>query len=446
MSRCVQSVGPDQGIVKPGSIGGGLATGSLDARGESRRGWLAPAALGQGPVALGSAAAAQHHLARDARAPRAVASPTHQACVGLMLRHDWCDALLAHRGQVPVDFIEVYPENYLRRGPRLARELAALAEAYPITLHAVHHNVAGSDPLSATFCADVRAFADGLSAHWVSDHVAASAHRGELLHELVPVPLTPENAAHVARRALALSEHLGRPVLLENTAYYLRPESSSCDEAEFLRALFASQAPTASSGASSPHAPPHADASVAAERRSPPALAGEVGWLFDVNNWVVNALNFGFDPIAALDDVPLSAARELHIGGFSVDAASGLVLDSHATAPAPLVLALLEEAVARIGPIPVCFEWERNFGAWSQVVAVLERVENATQRGLSRWWARRETGSGALSGDRSTHAEERGSTGGPQGGVRRSQAHADMREAAVATDVSEAGARHVDSA
>ena len=356
-------------------------------------------------MALDSAAAARDRLVADARAPRATATRAQRACIGLMLRHDWCGELLAHHGQVPVDFIEVYPENYLRRGPRLARELAELAAAFPITLHAVHHNVAGTDPLEPAFCAEVRAFADTLAAPWISDHLAASAHRGELLHELVPIPLTPENAAHAAARARALSAHLGRAVLLENTAYYFRPESSSCDEAEFLRALFSSPGDGAVQGHSGVPALRHSNSGHAAWLTE----QGEIGWLFDVNNWVVNALNFGFDPMAALAALPLGSARELHLGGFSVDAASGLVMDSHATAPAPLVLALLEEAVAHIGPIPVCFEWERNFGSWSQVVAVLERVEEAVERGLTCWRA---------------HASERG----------------------VRAELSENGAQHADSA
>lgn len=302
--------------------------------------------------ALASAAESVRVLREDARALR-----RSGACIGLMLRHEWVEQVQALEAPA-FDFIELYPENYLHRTPRLRAELEGLAARFPLTAHCVHGSYPGVDPLDEAYLDEVRAFCDALRIHWVSDHIGVSRHRGQVLHEILPVPLNAEVAAHLAVRATAGQARLGRPLLLENTCdYWHASEASDLTEARFLSALFAET---------------------------------EARWLLDVNNLFVNHLN-GVNPgMPDLDELPLHAVRHLHIGGFSVDSATGIVVDSHGTKPAAPVLKLLEEVIARIGEVPVVFEWERSFGSFGAVHQVIAELRQHVDAGLARFHATRE--------------------------------------------------------
>src|SRR6185295_11436548 len=88
----------------------------------------------------------------------------------------------------------------------------------------------------------------------------------------------------------------------------------------------------------------------------------DCGLLFDVNNAVVNAQNFGLDPDAWLRDGPMDRVIQFHVAGHEwfdftdgdlervKDAArpphgDRLVIDTHGATPQPMVLTLLEKAL-----------------------------------------------------------------------------------------------------
>ncbi|MGB0678809.1 MAG: DUF692 domain-containing protein [Polyangiales bacterium] len=267
-----------------------------------------------------------------------------QPVVGLMLRHPWRTELLAQSDTLPIDWLEVYPENYQKRGPRLLGELETLAAQWPLTSHGVHLSLGGLDPLSEDYLTTAAAFFDRFDIPWCSDHLGVSVHRGEILHEIVPPALTRDAAWRIAERSAAAQARFGRPLLVENTAAYLRPPGSDLDEPDFIHAVL--------------------------ER-------SDVHLLLDVNNLYVNALNHGLDASQMLRRLPLDRVREIHIGGFTVQSHSGLVVDSHAAAPTQPVWRLLVEALGLCGPVPVLLEWESHFGCFSQVRAQIEQVHTA---------------------------------------------------------------------
>jgi hypothetical protein len=75
--------------------------------------------------------------------------------VGLGLRWEFLDDLVEQtaareaegRGPLPVAFLEVSPENYMKRGGRYPSALSWLAERYPIVTHGLTMSLGGTDPL-----------------------------------------------------------------------------------------------------------------------------------------------------------------------------------------------------------------------------------------------------------------------------------------------------------
>ena len=96
-----------------------------------------------------------------------------------------------------------------------------------------------------------------------------------------------------------------------------------------------------------------------------------------MNNLWVNAMNHGYDPVDFLNRVPLERVVEIHVGGFTVDAPSGLLIDSHQAAPSTPVWSLLADVLARTGPRPVLLEWEGHYPNLDAVLDELEHIRSA---------------------------------------------------------------------
>lgn len=264
--------------------------------------------------------------ANDIRVTLLEPNPYFLPRVGLALRHDWIDDLLKNPDALElIDFVEVFPENYLIRRSRWSR-LAELSKAYPVVSHGVHLNLGAE--AGDGYVDELREFVHAFDIPWCSDHLGVSVGQaGNLVFEIFPVPLNQDVVEHVRSRAIDTAEKLNRPFLIENSAYYLVPEGTTMSEVEFFQALF---------------------------RDAPP----NIGMLLDVNNLWVNAANHGYDVQAYLDGIPLDRVREIHIGGFHEDP-SGLLIDSHSTAPSQDVFALLERVYGRVRA-PITLEWESN--------------------------------------------------------------------------------------
>lgn len=261
--------------------------------------------------------------------------------VGLMFRREWREQLLADTVPEGLSFLEVYPENYARRGGSQRQSLDDLAQRWPITSHGVHLSLGGDDPLNQTYLEEVGQFLEEYRIPWFSDHLGTSVHREEILHEILPVRLSSSEAKRIAQRAIEAQARVGRPLLIENAASYLVPQGSDLSEAEFTRQLL-----------------DQCDA----------------GLLLDVNNLWVNSANHGFSVEDYLDRIPLDRIGEIHIGGFHIDRQSGLLIDSHTAAPTRPVWRLLETVLRQVGPKPVLFEWEDQYKSFDAIADQLNQV------------------------------------------------------------------------
>jgi len=90
------------------------------------------------------------------------------------------------------------------------------------------------------------------------------------------------------------------------------------------------------------------------------ALARRTGCtvLLDINNLYINAVNFGFDPVAWIEELPPSVVGEMHLAGHAV-IDDGLV-DTHGSRVSAEVWTLYAEACKRLGPKPTLIEWDTD--------------------------------------------------------------------------------------
>jgi uncharacterized protein (UPF0276 family) len=258
-----------------------------------------------------------------ARDERSGVLPAH---VGVGLRAPHVAEVMATRPAIA--FFEVHTENYLGGGPAAAA-LERLRRDYAVSLHGVGLSLGGADPLDRRHLLRVKRLVERIQPALVSEHLAWSVDGGAYLNHLLPLPYDAMRLHATSLRIEQVQEALGRTILVENPARYLRFRHSPIPEPEFLGEL---------------------------------ARRTGCGILLDVNNVYVSSRNFDEDPLAYLNAVPAHAIAEIHLAGHATNHADGrtILIDDHGSRVAEPVWDLYRATLARLGPVPTLIEWDTN--------------------------------------------------------------------------------------
>jgi uncharacterized protein len=278
------------------------------------------------------------------------AVPTQLGGVGLGLRWDFLEEVV-DGPKLPIDFFEVSPENYMRRGGYYPEQLERISDRYPLITHGLTLSIGAADEPDARYLSELREEVRRTKSPLHSDHLCFSSAGARSLHELLPLQQSRQNIARVAERARRMTDYLGVPFALENITYYVHPGRPELPELDFLEGVL--------------------DASGA-------------GLLLDVNNVYVNSLNHGFDPRAFIAALDLRRVVEIHVAGHS-KRPSGLVLDTHGAKVADPVLELLAFTLERTGPRPVLLERDNDIPALSELVLELTQLRAVYDAGTRRF-------------------------------------------------------------
>jgi uncharacterized protein (UPF0276 family) len=182
----------------------------------------------------------------------------------------------------------------------------------------------------------------------VSDHFCWCGAGGAHLHDLLPLPFTPELVRTVADRARRIEDALGVPFALENASSYLTYKGSVLAEWEFIGEV--------------------------AERAN-------IGLLFDVNNVFVTAYNHGLDPVEFVRKVPHERIVQIHLAGHTnlgthiIDTHDGHVIDP--------VWDLYRLTIERTGPVSTLIEWDDQIPEVEVLLAEAERAKAERRRALT---------------------------------------------------------------
>lgn len=272
---------------------------------------------------------------------------TLPSCPGVGYKAQHYSAIMADAGSV--GWLEIHAENYMGDGGRPLAQLRHLSERFPISVHGVGLSIGGEGRLDPDHLARLKHLVGWLNPASFSEHLAWSTHDTAFLNDLLPLPYTQSTVTRVADHIDEVQTTLGRRMLLENPSSYLAFAASDMSETDFLRDV---------------------------------ARRTGCGLLLDVNNVFVSATNLSLDPRAYIDDFPLEAVGEMHLGGHDLDddgAGNPLLIDSHGRAMADPVWALLDYTLARSGPRPLLVEWDNDLPDWPVLEAEAARAARALQ-------------------------------------------------------------------
>jgi uncharacterized protein (UPF0276 family) len=261
--------------------------------------------------------------------------------VGLGLRWDFLEEVV-DGPELPIDFFEVSPENYMRRGGYYPEQLERLQSRYPLVTHGLTLSIGAQDEPDASYLRELKTEIARTKSPFHSDHLCFSSAGNRSLHELLPLQQSRENLRRVAERSRRMTDALGVPFALENITYYLHPGRAELPELDFLNGVLE---------------------------------ASDAGLLLDVNNVYVNSLNHGFDARAFISALDLSRVVEIHVAGHSRKP-SGLVLDTHGAPVADPVLELLGFTLTLTGPRPVLLERDNDIPELAELVREVQTLRD----------------------------------------------------------------------
>lgn len=275
--------------------------------------------------------------------------------MGLGLRWSFLDDVLASvRGEappLPIDFFEVCPENYMRRGGYVPAALSEVRATFPLLSHGLTLSIGGLEPIDDAYASELRAFLTSIDAPFHSDHLCFGGASGRLVHDLLPLPFIDEAVAHVAQRASEVRSRVERALAIENISYYVRPGAADMSEGAFLCAVLEE---------------------------------ADLGLLLDVNNVYVNAQNFGFDAGDFIDALPHHRVVQIHVAGHEFKPEHGRIIDTHGAQASAPVLELLERALVRTGPVPVVLERDSHIPGLPALLDELALIRAAYDRAIAR--------------------------------------------------------------
>jgi uncharacterized protein (UPF0276 family) len=268
--------------------------------------------------------------------------------VGLGLRRPHLEQVARMVGH-GVPFWETCPENVVGDGGRQHRWAGAILDRDPVLTHGLALSVGGFDAWDQDYLRDLGDFLIRTGTPWHSEHLCFTSVDGSCLHELLPLPFTREAVRHTISRVRSLQARLPVPLLLENITYYAELGAAEMDEADFITAVLE---------------------------------GADAGWLLDVNNVYVNALNFGFDPKEWLSRMPLDRVAQLHIAGHKKF--GDLTLDTHGAEVIDPVIDLMQWTLRRLGrPVPVILERDNHIPDLDTLLAERARIQRAYDGALA---------------------------------------------------------------
>jgi uncharacterized protein (UPF0276 family) len=263
---------------------------------------------------------------------------------GLGLRPKHYNHIFKH--QPDIDWFEIISENFMDTGGKPRRNLAQIAERYPLVMHGVAMSIGTIDPLNSDYLSKLKKLATEIKPVWISDHLCWTGIAHKNSHDLLPIPYTEEALKHLVTRIQQVQDFLGQPIALENPSTYLEFKTSHIPESEFIAEM------TKQSGCH---------------------------LLLDVNNIYVTCYNHRLDPKSYIDALPLEKVIQLHLSGHTNHVTH--IIDTHDNPVVDEVWQLYKYVVHQANRIPnTMIEWDDNIPEFDLLYAELDKAKKASQQ------------------------------------------------------------------
>jgi uncharacterized protein (UPF0276 family) len=275
-------------------------------------------------------------------------------CVGLGWRPELAAGIFDALDRIEV--LEVIADNYVHASRQQRQALRIMARQVPVHIHCIALGLAGAEEVSAGRLDLVaRLINDVEPAAW-SEHLAFVRAGGIEIGHLAAPPRTEASVEGTTRNLKKAVDIVGSLPLMENIATLIEPPCSTLSEQAWITDIVS---------------------------------ASGCGLLLDLHNLHANAVNFSFDSLQFLGEIPLARVGCIHIAGGAwitgPDGERRYLVDDHLHDVAEPVYDLLSEVAARAPqPLTVILERDGAYPPMSAMLAELDRARGALAAGRRR--------------------------------------------------------------
>ncbi|MBZ5523424.1 MAG: DUF692 domain-containing protein [Acidobacteriia bacterium] len=274
--------------------------------------------------------------------------------VGLGWRPELAAGIFSSLDQI--DVLEVVASSTVQASRRERMALRLVARQAPVHIHGVDLGLTGAEEVSRRRLEAIARLIHDVEPEAWSEHLAFVRAGGHEIGHLAAAPrneASVENAARNLRRAAGL---IGAQPAMENIATLIQPPCSTLSEPAWMARI---------------------------------AQASGCDLLLDLHNLYANSVNFKFNPLQFLDELPLERVRTIHIAGgrwiTSPDGRNQYLLDDHLHAVTGPVYELLAEVAARVEqPLTVILERDGRYPEMPLLLQELEKARQALKIGRQR--------------------------------------------------------------
>lgn len=258
---------------------------------------------------------------------------------GISVRPQILGNIMAHHKEI--DVVEIIPEQYFRWTEEEQQEIYQLNSLFKIVPHGVNLSIATASPIEDEYLEQIKRVIKIFHSPYYGDHLTITRVPGIDIDHLSPVWYTKELLDIVSVKVNRIQEFLGIPFIFENMTHHIQLPKFDMNEVEFINQLV--------------------------ERT-------KCGLLLDITNVYTNSVNFHFNPIDFVKQLPLDYVVQIHVaGGEWVDG----VLEDSQSQPVPHEIWRIFDYVAQHAKPKVCIlERDRNFPRFSELLDEIDKARS----------------------------------------------------------------------
>ena len=261
--------------------------------------------------------------------------------VGLGYRDAYQSQVFQHRSSI--DFLEIIADHFFSTLPARQRQLQALQSSFTLIPHGLALSIGSAEGIDESYLKLLGQLVQRVAPPWWSEHIAFTRAGGIDIGHLTALPKTRETLRVLKQNLDRVKQSIAVPLLLENITESLQYPDEQMRDAEFLNCVLDEN---------------------------------DCGLLLDVTNLYANSVNYRFDPLTVLWELPKDRIVQLHVvGGHWED---NRFVDSHSSPVSEEIWQLTGE-VLKFAPVKgIILERDEQLPPIEQLIAELDHA-----RGLS---------------------------------------------------------------
>ena len=257
--------------------------------------------------------------------------------VGLGYRDAYQTQVFQHRSSI--DFLEIIADHFFSSFPARQKQLQALQSSFTLIPHGLALSIGSAEGIDADYLKMLSGLVNRLQPPWWSEHIAFTRAGGIDIGHLTALPKTRETLQVLKQNLDRVQQTIAVPLLLENITESIQYPGQQMRDAEFLNCVLEEN---------------------------------DCGLLLDVTNLYANSVNYRFDPLRVLWELPKDRIVQLHIvGGHWED---NRFVDSHSSPVSDEIWELTKE-VLKFAPVRgIILERDEQLPPIEQLIAELDHA------------------------------------------------------------------------